>query len=233
MLSNVNNLPQHIAIIMDGNRRWAKRHGLPRLKGHQAGTNNIHRVVEIFAKHNLKYLTLFAFSTENWGRPQNEVRGLLRIFRDMIDREVKLLDEQGVRVCYLGRLDRLSVGLQQKVKRAIELTKNNTKMTLIIAFDYGARAEIVDAVHRLLADQISPEEINETSFREYLYLPEIPDPDLIIRTGGEVRLSNFLLWQAVYSELYFTEVLWPDFGATEIEETLVTYANQQRRFGKE
>jgi undecaprenyl diphosphate synthase len=217
---------------MDGNRRWAKRHGLPRLKGHQAGANNIRRVVEVFAEHNLRYLTLFAFSTENWGRPRSEVRGLLRIFKDMIDREVKLLDEQGIRVCYLGRLDRLSVALQQKVERAVELTKNNTKMTLIIAFDYGARTEIVDAVHRLLADQISPEEIDEVSFKEYLYLPEIPDPDLIIRTGGEMRLSNFLLWQAVYSELYFTEVLWPDFSATEIEETLVTYASQQRRFGK-
>jgi len=233
MLSNVNDLPQHVAIIMDGNRRWAKRHGLPPLKGHQTGANNIRHIVEVFAESNIRYLTLFAFSTENWGRQRSEVKGLLRILRDMIDREVKLLDEKGVRICYLGRLDRLSAGLQQKVKRAIELTKHNTKMTLIIAFDYGARTEIVEAVHRLLADQVSPEEIDEISFREYLYLPEIPDPDLIIRTGGEMRLSNFLLWQAVYSELHFTEVLWPDFGASEIEEALVAYASHQRRFGRE
>ncbi|MFC1943787.1 polyprenyl diphosphate synthase [Chloroflexota bacterium] len=232
MLSNVNNLPQHVAIIMDGNRRWAKQHRLPRLKGHQTGANNIRHVVEVFAEYNLRYLTLFAFSTENWGRPRSEVNGLLRILRDMIDHEVKLLHEKDVRVLYLGRLDRLSAELRHKVERAIELTKNNTKMTLIIAFDYGARTEIVDAVHCLLADKLSPEEVDESSFAKYLYLPEIPDPDLIIRTGGERRLSNFLLWQAVYSELYFTDVLWPDFGATQIEEALVAYASQQRRFGK-
>ena len=232
MLSNINNLPQHIAIIMDGNRRWAKRRALPRLKGHQAGANNIRRVVEVFAEYDIRYLTLFAFSTENWGRPRSEVKGLLQILSDTIDREVKFLDKEGVRICYLGRLDRLSVELQQKVKRAIEFTKNNTKMTLIIAFDYGARTEIVDAVNRLLADQVSPEEIDEIAFKEYLYLPEIPDPDLIIRTGGEMRLSNFLLWQAIYSELYFTEVLWPDFDVTELEKAHAAYASQQRRFGK-
>ena len=232
MLSEISNTPQHVAIIMDGNGRWAKKRGLPRLAGHRAGTKNIRHVVEAFAECNLKFLTLFAFSSENWSRPQREVKGLMRIFGDSIDREVKLLHKKNVQVCYMGRLHRLSPELQQKVERAIELTKNNTKMTLNIAFDYGARAEIVDAVHRLLADQVSPEEIDEVSFREYLYAPEVPDPDLIIRTGGEMRLSNFLAWQATYSELYFTDVLWPDFGRTEIEKALAAYASHERRFGK-
>jgi len=232
MLSQVSNLPQHVAIIMDGNGRWAKQHGLHRLKGHRAGAKNLRHVVEVLAEYNTQYLTLFAFSTENWGRPRSEVIGLLRIFKEMIDSEVELLHEKGVRLCYLGRLHRLSVELQQKVKRAIELTKNNTRMTLSIAFDYGGRMEITDAVRRLLADQVSPAEIDEVSLRERLYIPEIPDPDLIIRTGGEMRLSNFLLWQAAYSELYFTEVLWPDFGRAEIEKAFVAYTNRKRRFGK-
>ena len=217
---------------MDGNSRWAKRRGLSRLEGHRAGAKNFRDVVEVFAEHNIEYLTLFAFSTENWGRPRSEVRSLLRIFKEMIDSEVKLLHEKGIRVSYLGRLHRLSVELQQKVKRAVELTKNNTRMTLCIAFDYGAKDEILDAVRRLLADGVSPEEIDEVSLRERLYVPEMPDPDLIIRTGGEMRLSNFLLWQAAYSELYFTEVLWPDFNRTEIDKALVPYASRQRHFGK-
>ncbi|MFC1957921.1 polyprenyl diphosphate synthase [Chloroflexota bacterium] len=232
MLSKVRNLPQHVAIIMDGNGRWAKQRGLSRLQGHPPGAKNIHHVVDVFVEYNVEYLTLFAFSTENWGRPQREVNGLLRLIKESIDREVKLLHEIGVRVCCMGRLHRLPLELQEKIKRVIELTKNNTKITLNIAFDYGGRTEIVDAVHRLLADQVSPEEIDEVSFRKYLYSPEMPDPDLIIRTGGEIRLSNFLLWQAAYSELYFTDVLWPDFGRTEIGKALAFYASQQRHFGK-
>ena len=232
MLSKVSNLPQHVAIIMDGNGRWAKQRGLPRLEGHRAGAKNLRHVVEVFAEHNIEYLTLFAFSTENWGRPRSEVRSLLRIFKEMIDSEVKLLHEKGIRLYHLGRLHRLPVDLQQKLKRAVELTKNNTRMTLSVAFDYGARTEITDAVHRLLADGVSLEEIDGVSLRERLYIPEMPDPDLIIRTGGEMRLSNFLLWQAAYSELYFTEVPWPDFGRTEIDKALVAYASHQRRFGK-
>ena len=232
MLSKVSNLPQHVAIIMDGNGRWAKQRGLPRLEGHRAGAKNLRHVVEVFAEHNIEYLTLFAFSTENWGRPRSEVRSLLRIFKEMIDSEVKLLHEKGIRLYHLGRLHRLPVDLQQKLKRAVELTKNNTRMTLSVAFDYGARTEITDAVHRLLADGVSLEEIDGVSLRERLYIPEMPDPDLIIRTGGEMRLSNFLAWQAIYSELYFTEVMWPDFSRTEIAHALAFYASQQRRFGK-
>ena len=232
MLPKVSNVPRHIAIIMDGNGRWAKQHGLPRLEGHWTGAKNIRHVVEVFAEHNIGYLTLFAFSTENWGRPWSEVENLLRVFEEMLDSEVKLLHEKGIRLYHLGRLHRLPVDLQQKVKRALELTKNNTRMTLSIAFDYGARSEITDAVRRLLADGVSLEEIDEVSLKERLHLPELPDPDLIIRTGGEMRLSNFLLWQAAYSELYFTEVLWPDFNRTEIDKALVVYASHERRFGK-
>jgi undecaprenyl diphosphate synthase len=225
-------LPQHVAIIMDGNGRWAKKRGLPRLKGHQAGTENISRVAEIFAEYKIKYLTLFAFSTENWNRPSGEVKGLLKILSDRLDPEIKRLHEKNIRVRHLGRLDALSPKLQKKIKAAIELTSNNTGGTLSMAFDYGGRAEIVDAARRLLSARISAEELNEESFNKYLYAPDIPDPDLIVRTGGEMRLSNFLLWQAAYSELYFTEVLWPDFGRAEIDKALATYMSRHRRFGK-
>lgn len=232
MLPKKNNRPQHVAIIMDGNSRWARQNGLTRLEGHWVGAKNVRHVVEIFAEYNIKYLTLFAFSTENWGRPRNEVRSLLRIFSEMIDSEIKHLHEKGVRLYHLGRLSRLPVGLQRKVEGAVELTKNNSRMTFSIAFDYGARTEITDAVHRLLADGVSPEKIDEVSLRERLYKPEVPDPDLIIRTGGEMRLSNFFLWQAAYSELYFTKALWPDFNRTEIDKALAAYASRQRHFGK-
>jgi undecaprenyl diphosphate synthase len=232
MSPNLNNLPTHVAIIMDGNGRWAKQRGLPRLEGHRAGAENIRRVSDIFAEYQIKYLTLFAFSTENWGRPRSEVRGLLRIMTERFDQEIKFVHERNVRVRHLGRLDGLSPRLQQKIKGAIELTKNNTRGTICFAFDYGGRAEIVDAVRRLLAAQISPEDMSEALFKEYLYAPEIPDPDLIIRTGGETRVSNFLLWQAAYSELYFTEVLWPDFDKAEIEKALTFYSQRQRRFGR-
>jgi len=225
-------LPQHVAIIMDGNGRWAKKRGLPRLEGHQAGTENIRRVAEIFAEYKIKYLTLFAFSTENWNRPSGEVKGLLKILSDRLDPEIKRLHEKNIRVRHLGRLDALSPELQQKIKAAIELTSNNTGGTLNMAFDYGGRAEIVDAARRLLSTRISTAELNEGLFKNYLYAPDIPDPDLIIRTGGETRLSNFLLWQAAYSELYFTDVLWPDFGRAEIDKALATYLSRHRRFGR-
>jgi len=225
------NLPEHVAIIMDGNSRWAKQHGLPRFEGHWAGARNVCPVVDVFVEYNIEYLTLFAFSTENWGRPKSEVRGLLRIFREMIDSELKLLHERGIRLRHLGVIHRLPLDLRRKIEGAIELTKGNTGMTLSIAFDYGGRTEITAAMRRLLVNGITPEEINELSLKEYLYAPEIPDPDLIIRTGGEMRLSNFFLWQAAYSELYFTDALWPDFDRAEIEKALVAYASRQRHFG--
>ena len=231
-MSRPTNLPEHVAIVMDGNSRWAKQHGLPRFEGHWAGARNVRCVVDVFAEYNVRYLTLFAFSTENWNRPKSEVRGLLRIFREMIDSELKLLHERGIRFRHLGMIHRLPLDLRRKVEEAIELTKGNMGMTLSIAFDYGSRTEIADAVRRLLTNGIRPEEINELSLKEYLYAPEIPDPDLIIRTGGEMRLSNFFLWQAAYSELYFTEALWPDFDRTEIEKALAAYASRQRHFGR-
>jgi len=231
-MPRLTNLPEHVAIIMDGNSRWAKRHGLPRFEGHRAGAKNVRHVVEVLGEYRIGYLTLFAFSTENWNRPKIEVRGLLRIFREMIDSELKFLQERGIRLRHLGVIHRLPTSLRRKVERAIELTKDNTGMTLSIAFDYGGRTEITDAVRRLLANGVTLEKINELSLKEYLYAPEIPDPDLIIRTGGNMRLSNFFLWQAAYSELYFTDALWPGFDRAEIEKALVAYASRQRHFGR-
>ena len=224
-------LPNHVAIIMDGNGRWAAKRGLPRLVGHRAGTDNVRRVVEGFDRYQVKYLTLYAFSTENWRRPGIEVSGLLRILAGMIDRETKVLHEKNVRLSHLGKLDDLPPQLQGKVHKALELTGNNTGMTLSIAFDYGGRAEILDAVRRIIKDRVPSEDITESLFSSYLYTADVPEPDLIIRTGGEMRVSNFLIWQAAYSEFYSTPTLWPDFGEKEIEKALVAYSRRERRFG--
>jgi undecaprenyl diphosphate synthase len=224
-------LPNHVAIIMDGNGRWAKQRGLPRLAGHEAGTSNVRRVVDRFNNYEVKYLTLYAFSTENWRRPDEEVNGLLHIFARMIDRETKALHEKGVRLFHLGKADSLSEELQTKVNKAIELTKNNTGITLSIAFDYGGRAEILDAVRRIVRDGIRPEDITESLFSSYLYTPNVPEPDLIIRTAGEMRLSNFLIWQSAYSEYYSTPTLWPDFKDEEVDKALIAYSRRERRFG--
>ncbi|MEE9490936.1 MAG: polyprenyl diphosphate synthase [Dehalococcoidia bacterium] len=224
-------LPNHVAIIMDGNGRWAAKRGLPRLVGHRTGTDNVRRVVEGFDRYQVKYLTLYAFSTENWRRPGIEVSGLLRILAGMIDRETKVLHEKNVRLSHLGKLDDLPPQLQGKVHKALELTGNNTGMTLSIAFDYGGRAEILDAVRRIIKDRVPSEDITESLFSSYLYTADVPEPDLIIRTGGEMRVSNFLIWQAAYSEFYSTPTLWPDFGEKEIEKALVAYSRRERRFG--
>jgi undecaprenyl diphosphate synthase len=224
--------PRHVAIIMDGNGRWAKKRGLPRLVGHNAGGDNIRPVVKIFADHAVKYLTLYMFSTENWNRPRIEVAGLLSLLGKKIDQETEAFHQQNIRLVHLGRLDRLSHKLKERVQGAVELTKNNTGLTLCLAFDYGGRDEIVQAARRIATAGIADDNIDESVFVRYLYNPDIPDPDLVIRTGGERRLSNFLLWEAAYSELYFTPVLWPDFGRKEIEEALSEYRLRQRRFGK-
>jgi undecaprenyl diphosphate synthase len=224
--------PQHVAIIMDGNGRWAKERGLPRLAGHEAGGKNIRPVVKIFADYGVRYLTLYAFSTENWSRPRLEVAGLLGLLAKKINQETQAFHQENIRLVHLGRLDRLSQKLREKVKSAVELTKNNTGLTLCLAFDYGSRDEIVEAARRIADADILGDNIDESVFTRYLYCPDIPDPDLIIRTAGESRLSNFLLWQAAYSELYFTPVLWPDFGHEEVEEALSEYKHRQRRFGK-
>jgi undecaprenyl diphosphate synthase len=231
-MTQTNNSPRHVAIIMDGNGRWAKKRGLPRLVGHNAGGDNIRPVANIFANCGIEYLTLYAFSTENWSRPRAEVAGLLNLLTKKIDRETQALHQDNIRLVHLGRLDRLSQGLREKVQAAVELTRNNTGLTLCLAFDYGGRDEIVRAVRRLASTGVSSDNIDESMLARYLDRPGIPDPDLIIRTGGESRLSNFLLWQAAYSELYFTPVLWPDFGREDVEEALSEYGRRQRRFGK-
>jgi undecaprenyl diphosphate synthase len=231
-MSQANYPPRHVAIIMDGNGRWAKKRGLPRLAGHKAGGDNIRPVVKIFANYGVKYLTLYMFSTENWNRPRIEVAGLLSLLAKKIDQETQAFHQENIRLVHLGRLDRLSQKLRKKVQAAVELTKNNTGLTLCLAFDYGGRDEIVQAARRIASASIPGDNIDESMFVRYLYSPDTPDPDLVIRTGGESRLSNFLLWQTAYSELYFTPVLWPDFGRKDVEEALSEYKRRQRRFGK-
>ncbi len=224
-------IPTHVAIIMDGNGRWAKNKGLTRLKGHRAGTENIRRVIRAFANHGVKYLTLFAFSTENWRRPRKEVEGLLRILSQVIARETENLHQEGVKLVHLGSLAGLPESLQAKVRKSTDLTMNNTSMTLSLAFNYGGRADILNAVRRIVEDRIAAEDIDEATFARYLYTAGLPDPDLIIRTAGEMRLSNFLIWQAAYSEYYSTPTLWPDFDEKEVELALAAYSWRERRFG--
>jgi len=224
-------LPTHIAIIMDGNGRWAKKRGLPRLEGHQAGVENLRSVIEYFVKLKLKYLTLYGFSTENWKRPKAEIDGLLNLLEESIERETLKLHQNGVKIRHLGRRDRLPSGLQRAITKAVELTKDNKGMTVSFAFDYGGRAEILEAVRRIIAEGIPPKKINEQLFDSYLYTAGLPEVDLLIRTAGELRISNFLIWQAAYSEYYFAEVFWPDFNAKEIDKALLAYSRRQRRFG--
>jgi undecaprenyl diphosphate synthase len=224
-------LPIHVAVIMDGNVRWAEGHNKSRMEGHRAGTKNIRRVVEAFVKYQVKYLTLYAFSTENWSRPEAEVRELLHILGQVIRRETKALHERGIRLRHLGRIERLSGRVQKQVRYAVDLTKDNTVMTLSVAFDYGGRAEIVNAARQLAKSGIAPEMIDGDLFSGYLHTAGLPDPDLIIRTAGEVRLSNFLLWQSAYSEFYFTPVYWPDFDEGEVRKALIAYSERKRNFG--
>ena len=230
-LKEIANFPNHVAVVPDGNGRWAERRGLPRFEGHRAGVENMHSVIEYFNKLQLKYLTLYTFSTENWKRPQEEITGLLHLLEEVIDKEILELHKKGVRLRHLGRLDELSPGLQQAINKAVELTKNNTGMTLSLAFNYGGRTEILDAVHHIIAKGIPPQNIDEELFNSYLYTAGLPDVDLVIRTAGELRLSNFLIWQSAYSEYYSTNVLWPDFNNKEIDKALLSYSQRRRRFG--
>lgn len=225
-------VPTHVAIIMDGNGRWARKRGLPRLAGHRAGVDNLRRVLEACGEFGIKYLTIYAFSTENWGRPPAEVQGLINILEDVIDRELDELHKNGVQLRHLGVLDGLRPKLQEKVRKAIELTKDNDQLVLNIAWNYGGRAEIVQAIQRMLAEGIQPDEIDEELVGRYLYTNCCPDPDLIIRTSGELRVSNFLIWQGAYSEWYTTPEYWPDFGRESLLEALQAYAQRDRRFGK-
>lgn len=225
-------IPTHVAIIMDGNGRWAAARGLPRLAGHRAGTENLRRVIRACVEFNIKYLTIYAFSTENWGRPQEEVEGLMNILEDVIDKELDELNREGVQLHHIGRLERLNPRLQEKVLRSIEVTKNNDRLVLSIAWNYGGRDEIICAFRRMMQDGVKPEEINDELVNRYLFTAGIPDPDLIVRTSGEMRTSNFLIWQAAYAEWYVTPTLWPDFDREEFYKALVSYSKRDRRFGR-
>ena len=224
-------IPTHIGIIMDGNGRWALARGLPRLAGHRAGTENLRRIIEACIEFGVKYLTIYAFSTENWGRPHEEVQGLMRIFEDVIDRELQELHDQGVRLRHIGRLERLKPGFREKVKRALELTKNNQRLVLNIAFNYGGRDEIVCAIQRMIQDGVKADDVNDELVSQYLFTAGVPDPDLIIRTSGELRVSNFMIWQGAYSEWYFPAAYWPDFDREELRKALEEYSQRDRRYG--
>ena len=228
----VDKIPRHVAIIMDGNGRWAISRGLPRLAGHKAGTENLRRIIRATAEFGIKYLTIYAFSTENWGRPTEEVQGLMGILQDVIDRELNELHQEGVQLRHIGRLERLDTKVQAKVLKAIELTRNNEKLVLNIAWNYGGRDEIVCAIQKIIKDGIAPEDITDELVSRYMFTAGVPDPDLVIRTSGELRVSNFLIWQVAYSEWYVTPTYWPDFDREEYRRALEAYANRDRRYGK-
>lgn len=225
-------IPTHVAIIMDGNGRWAQERGLPRLAGHRAGTENLREIIEACVEFGIKYLTIYAFSTENWKRPSEEIQGLMKIFTTMLDRELKNLHKNGVQLRHLGNLDRIDDKLKTKVKEAINLTKDNQTLVLNIAFNYGGRDEILHAVKQLITEGRNPDELDAELFSKYLYSANSPDPDLIIRTSGEFRCSNFLIWQAAYSEWYFTKTYWPDFNREELHLALVEFNERDRRYGE-
>lgn len=224
-------IPTHVAFIMDGNGRWAARRGLPRLAGHQAGTENLRRVIRACVEFGVKYMTIYAFSTENWGRPKEEVEGLMHILADVIDRELEELHQEGVQLRHIGHLDTLAPSLHEKVLQAIELTKNNSRLILSLAFNYGGRDEIVCAIRKIIAEGIPPEDITPDIVSQYMFTAGIPDPDLIIRTSGEMRISNFLIWQGAYSEWYVTPTFWPDFDREELYQALVEFGHRNRRYG--
>ena len=230
-MKNITDLPNHVAIVPDGNGRWAEQRGLPRLDGHQAGAESMVRMIEYLNEYPINYLTLYGFSTENWNRPVDEVSGLFRILEEFIEHQVPELDKRGISLRHLGRFNQLPQSLQAAISGAVELTKNNAGMTLNLAFNYGGRVEIIDAVRQLITDGVSPQNIDEELFSSYLYTAGLPDVDLLVRTGDELRLSNFLIWQTAYAEYYFTDVLWPDFSQEDIEKALLSYSRRQRRFG--
>ena len=230
-MERINALPSHVAFILDGNGRWAAQRGLTRLEGHRAGVKNIRPIIRCLGKHGVDYVTLYAFSTENWSRPEDEVNGIFNILEEVIGRETRELHKNGVKIRHIGRLQGLPEGVQKSVKEAVRLTENNKGMMLGIALNYGGRAEILDAVRCITAEKVLPEDIDERVFNKYLYTAGFPDVDLMIRTSGEMRTSNFLIWQSAYSEYYFTPVLWPDFNEEELEKALLAYSQRQRRFG--
>ncbi len=230
-MENTKALPRHVAFILDGNARWAEKHGLTQIEGYRAGIKNIRRILRYLSGHGVEYVTLFVFSTENWSRPAEEVNGLFKLLEEMVDAETQDLHRNGVRIRHIGRLQGLPEGVQKSIKDGVKLTENNKGMTLGVALNYGGRAEILDAVKRVALEKIPPQNIDEKLFGRYLYTDGFPDVDLMIRTSGEMRTSNFLIWQSAYSEFYFTPVLWPDFNEEELEKALLAYSQRHRRFG--
>lgn len=224
--------PRHVAFIMDGNGRWAAKRGLPRIAGHRAGTENLRRVIRACVEFGVPYMTIYAFSTENWGRPKDEVDGLMQILEDVIDRELTELHQEGVQLRHIGHLDTLPEGLREKVLKAINLTQNNHRLILSLAFNYGGRDEIVCAIQKIIAEGIKPEDITANVVSQHMFTAGIPDPDLIVRTSGEMRVSNFLIWQGAYSEWFVTSKYWPDFDRDELYKALVEYGSRDRRYGK-
>jgi undecaprenyl diphosphate synthase len=225
-------LPTHIAIIMDGNGRWAQARNLPRIAGHRAGTENLRRIIEACIEFGIPYLTIYAFSTENWGRPQDEVQGLLHILEDVIDRELQELHDQGVQLHHIGRLERLAPRLRDKVLHAVELTRGNPRLVLNIAFNYGGRDEIVHAIQEMIKDSVQAADVTDELVSKYLFTAGIPDPDLIIRTSGELRISNFMIWQGAYAEWYFPPVYWPDFDKEQLRLAIHEFSQRERRYGR-
>ncbi|MHB1295553.1 MAG: isoprenyl transferase [Anaerolineae bacterium] len=225
-------IPRHVAIIMDGNGRWAQARGLPRAMGHRAGTDNLRRVLNATVEFGVPILTIYAFSTENWERPPLEVRALMVLLEQVIDNELDELDRQGVQIRHIGRSDGLDAAILRKIRHAEETTRHNSRLILNVAFNYGGRAEIVDAVQRIVAEGIPPEQITEETIASRLWTAGLPDPDLVIRTAGEMRLSNYLIWQAAYAEYYSTDTYWPDFDRNALLKALLAFQQRKRRFGR-
>jgi len=227
-------MPSHIAIVMDGNGRWARAKGKNRVYGHKKGSENVKKIIRHSSKIGVKYLTLFTFSTENWERPKREVNALMKMFEQLLEKEVPELYKNNVRISFTGRRTRLSGSLLAKMENAEAVTRGNKGLNLILAMDYGGRQEIVDSF-KMIAKQLSAKQIDKLEIddiKHFLYLPDVPDPDLIIRTSGEYRISNFLLWEAAYSKMYYTDVLWPDFDEKELEKAVKDFSGRERRFGK-
>ncbi len=225
-------VPRHIAIVMDGNRRWARQRRLPAIAGHRAGVETIRKTLRAARERGVEYLTLYSFSTENWSRDPEEVTGLMGLLEETIRRETDSLVRDDVRLEVIGRLHELSPGLQRSIAGAVEATAKCARGVMTLAFNYGGRAEIVDAVRRIVGDGLAPDAVDEAAIASRLYAPDHPDPDLLIRTGGELRVSNFLLWEVAYAEMWATPVLWPDFSVSDLDDALGSYAKRDRRFGR-
>jgi undecaprenyl diphosphate synthase len=228
----VSAVPRHIAIVMDGNRRWARKRHLPAIAGHRAGVETIRKTLRAARERGVEYLTLYSFSTENWSREPEEVTGLMALLEETIRRETDSLVRDDVRLEVIGRLHELSPGLQRSIAGAVEATSKCAHGVMTLAFNYGGRAEIVDAVRRIVGDGVTADAVDESAIASRLYAPDHPDPDLLIRTGGELRVSNFLLWEVAYAEMWATPVLWPDFSVKDLDDALASYAERERRFGR-